>query len=87
MRSALVNNRTFSTLAVKYNYHNHIKFRDLRLYTMIDQFVEDVKESGLDVLPLADDMVCNSRMFTVVTKNEKKFCFFFFSVSVSMIFP
>ncbi|OWA52488.1 Endoribonuclease Dicer [Hypsibius exemplaris] len=60
MRSALVNNRTFSTLAVKYNYHSHIKFRNLRLYNHIEEFVQEVQEKDQDVLTLEADMMCTN---------------------------
>ncbi|GAV02265.1 hypothetical protein RvY_12855 [Ramazzottius varieornatus] len=60
MRSALVNNRTLSHLAVKYNYHNHIKFRSMRLHNMIDAFVETVREENSEILRLEDDMLCTN---------------------------
>ncbi|XP_055329020.1 endoribonuclease Dicer-like [Paramacrobiotus metropolitanus] len=57
LRSALVNNLTFSTLAVKYNYHNHIKFQSLHLHNTIDLFVQTVQEKHQDVLPLQEEML------------------------------
>lgn len=45
LRSALVNNNFFATLAVKNNYHKYLQHKSLSLHQLIDKFASKVIEN------------------------------------------
>ncbi|XP_035677529.1 endoribonuclease Dicer-like [Branchiostoma floridae] len=46
LRSALVNNTIFASLAVKYDYHKYLKFVSPELFNIISNFVQFQQEQG-----------------------------------------
>ncbi|XP_055335150.1 LOW QUALITY PROTEIN: endoribonuclease Dicer-like [Paramacrobiotus metropolitanus] len=49
LRMALVNNKTFAKLAVKYGYHHCIRYHAPKIFSLISRFAEEVKKADPDV--------------------------------------
>ncbi|VDN50660.1 unnamed protein product [Dracunculus medinensis] len=64
LRSALVNNTIFASLAVKYNFHKHFVAMCPGLHFMIEKFVELCKEKNFSQTNF------NAEMYMVTTEDE-----------------
>ncbi|XP_055346103.1 endoribonuclease Dicer-like [Paramacrobiotus metropolitanus] len=49
VRMALVNNKTFAKLAVKYGYHQYVRYQAPKMFQLISRFAEEVKKEDPDV--------------------------------------
>ncbi|OQV25604.1 Endoribonuclease Dicer [Hypsibius exemplaris] len=57
LRSALVNNKTFSLLAVQNNFHSHIKYNSPKIFALIRKYVEEARTENPNVIPISNDML------------------------------
>jgi len=57
LRSALVNNNIFASLAVKWSFHKYFKAISPQLFHVIDKFVSWQSEHDEEVILDADDAV------------------------------
>ena len=70
LRSALVNNNIFASLAVKWNFHKYFKAVSPQLFHVIEKFVLWQNEHEEDVI-FDDEVYC---CFIYIKKSPKIFC-------------
>lgn len=57
LRSALVNNKTFSLLATKHKFHINIKFHSPKIFSLIQMYVDLAQKIDPTIVGLPEDMV------------------------------
>ena len=57
LRQALVNNKTFSLLAARFNFHSSMKYYSPKIFSQIRMYVEEAQKNDPTVVGLSDDMV------------------------------
>lgn len=87
LRSALVNNAIFASLAVRYEFHKYVKLMSPAIFHLVEKYVKEQRERDQNVTLFTEDIVSTRNgflfapriAFSEITLSENLYCSSYFT--------